>query len=349
MVRKMEEIIKAKAVEGILFFSKENIRYITQFCGEEAVLYFSKEKKTLFVDPRYFEQAQTEAKGCEVYLVKEGIKEIGRVLKGWGVKQVGIEAQAVTVATFWELKKQEFELHPLVEELEDIRAVKETWEIEQIVEALRLAEGAFLRILELVKPGISERDLALEFEYLLKKMGAEDVAFSSIVLTGPRTSLPHGKPTDRKLQWGEPLLFDFGAVFKGYCSDQTRTLLFGPQDPELKKIFSTVKEAQRRAIEAIRPGVPCSEVDRIAREYLQEAGYGDFFGHGTGHGIGLAVHEAPSLSPRSRHVLQKGMVVTVEPGVYIPGLGGVRIEDLVLVEENGPRVLSSLAKEVVLS
>lgn len=348
MVSKVEEILRGKALEGVLFFSKENIRYITGFCGEEAVLYVSKEKKVLFVDPRYFEQAQGEAKGCDVHLVREGLKEIGGVLRESGGKRVGVEAQAISVAAFWELKNQDLELCPLVEELEDLRAVKEPWEVDCIKEALRLAEEAFLKVLELVKPGVSERDLALELEYVMKKMGAEDVAFSSIVLTGPRTSLPHGKPTERKLQWGEPLLFDYGARFRGYCSDQTRTLLFGPQDPELKRVFSAVKEAQCRAIEAIRPGVHCKEVDRIAREYLQEAGLGDFFGHGTGHGVGLAVHETPSLSPRSKHVLEKGMVVTVEPGVYITGLGGVRIEDLVLVEEGGPQVLSSLAKEVVL-
>lgn len=350
MARKIDEILEGKALEGILFFSKENIRYITGFWGEEAVLFISNEKRILFVDPRYFEQAQEEAKGCDVYLMKEGlIKEIAGVLKESGLSRLGVEAQAMTVAAFWELREHGFELCPLLEELETLRAVKEPWEVEYIIEALRLAEGAFLKVLELVKPGVSEKDLASELEYLMKKMGAEDVAFSSIVLTGPRTSLPHGKPTERRLEWGEPLLFDFGARFKGYCSDQTRTLMFGPQDPELKRIFSAVKEAQIRAIEAIRPGIPCKEVDRIAREYLKEAGLGDFFGHGTGHGVGLAVHEAPSLSPRSKQLLEEGMVVTVEPGVYIRGLGGVRIEDLVLVEEDGARVLSSLAKEVILS
>lgn len=349
MVRKIEEILEGKALEGVLFFSEENIRYFTGFCGKEAVLYVSNEKQALFVDSRYFEQAKEEAKGCDVQLVKEGLKEVAGILKKSGVRRLGVEAQAMTVAAFCELKKQELELHPLVEELEALRVVKEPWEVEYIVEALRLAERAFLKVLELVKPGVSEKDLASELEYLMKKMGAEDVAFSSIVLSGPRTSLPHGKPTERRLQWGEPLLFDFGARFKGYCSDQTRTLLIGPQDQELKKIFSAVKEAQIRAIEAIRPGILCKEVDRIAREYLKEVGLGDFFGHGTGHGVGLAVHEAPSLSPKSEQVLKEGMVVTVEPGVYITGLGGVRIEDVVLVEEDGPRVLSSLAKEVILS
>jgi len=341
MKQQVLELIRSKEIDALLFFSPENLRYLSGFSGGEGVLYVEEARAFLLVDFRYLEQAREEAEGCEVVLLQRGFKGLKEFLLQRGKKRIGLEARALTLAGFRDLLDTDIQFLSLTEELDGLRAIKGPPEVERIREAVRIAEEALQEVLELLRPGVTEGDLALELEYRMRKRGSEGVPFPVICLFGPRTSLPHGLPTQRPLRRGEPILFDFGARVGGYCSDETRTFFFGDPPEELKRIYQVVLEAHDRALEAIRPSVPLREIDALARETIKEAGFGEFFGHSTGHGVGLAVHEYPSLSPEAEGVLEEGMVVTVEPGLYLPGKGGGRIEDLVLVTEDGPEVLTS--------
>lgn len=345
MYPRVQELVRSKEIDAILLFSPENLRYLTGYSGGEGVLYVDEDGAFLLVDFRYLEEAKGEAKGCEVVLLKGGMKGLKEFLLQKGRKRIALEARAITLAGFRELLDTDIQFLSFTRELDPLRAVKTPSEVKQIKEAVRVAEEAFREVLELVRPGVSELDIALELEYRLRKKGSEGVPFPVIVLSGPRTSLPHGVPTKRHLREGEPVLFDFGARIAGYCSDETRTLFLGDPPDELKKIYRIVIEAHDRALEAVKPSVPFKEVDAIARRVIEDAGYGDYFGHSTGHGVGLAVHEFPSLSPESEGTLEEGMVVTIEPGIYVPGLGGVRIEDLCLVTKDGPEVLTPLDRD----
>jgi len=211
-----------------------------------------------------------------------------------------------------------------------------------IKKAVEVAENAFKEILKVVKPGIREIEIAIELEYQIKRKGSESLPFQVIVLSGERTSLPHGVPSEKVIKEGELLLFDFGARIGGYASDETRTVFLGEVEPELKRIYEIVRKAQQNALKVIKAGLSFKEVDEAARKLIEDAGYGNFFGHGTGHGVGLAVHEYPSLSPDSEGELEEGMVITVEPGIYLPQKGGVRIEDLILVKKDGVEILTKL-------
>lgn len=346
MHQKVLELIRAKEIDALLFLSPENLRYLSGFSGGEGFLYVEEAGAFLLVDFRYIEQAKVETRGCEVVLLERGLKGLKDFLRQKGKKRIGLEARAITLASFRELLDSNIQFIPLTEELDALRARKELWEVQQIREAVRIAEEAFGEILELLRPGVKEADLALELEFRMRKKGSEGVPFPVICLSGARTSLPHGLPSQRTLCKGEPILFDFGAKVGGYCSDETRTLFLGDPPDEWKMIYRVVLEAHDRALEAIRASVPFREIDALARETIKEAGLGEFFGHSTGHGVGLVVHEHPSLSPDAQGTLEEGMIVTVEPGIYIPGKGGIRIEDLVLVTREGPEVLTNLDREM---
>jgi Xaa-Pro aminopeptidase len=225
--------------------------------------------------------------------------------------------------------------------VEDLRVIKDEGELDAIQQSLALAEGAFEAIAPELSPGITEKELAWSLEQAMREMGAEAIAFPPIVAFGPNAALPHAVPTNRTLREGEPILFDWGARLNGYCSDISRTLVLGRPDKTFKKIYQTVLDAQRKAVEQIKPGISTQEVDKIARDHIADMGYGDFFGHGLGHGVGLATHERPHLSPMRPTTLEAGMVTTVEPGIYIPGWGGVRLENMVVVTREGAIVLNT--------
>ncbi len=340
MSERLNQLLLRKDLDALLFFSPENLRYLTGFSGGEGVVCFRPQGISLLVDFRYFEEAKLEAKGCEVHLLKQGMRGLREYLKERRFRRVGLEARAITLSGFQEILQEGIEFLPLTHELDPLRAVKTPEEVKKIQEAVRIAERAFEEVLEDVRPGLREIDLALELEYRMRAMGSEGVAFEAIVLSGPRTALPHGRPSRRPIREGEVVLFDFGARVGGYCSDKTRTAFLGKADPELRRVYEVVLEAHDRALDAVRAGVSFREVDRAARQVIEDAGYGEFFGHSTGHGVGLAVHEFPSLSPDSEGILEEGMVITIEPGIYLPQKGGVRIEDLVLVKDNGCEVLT---------
>ena len=228
-----------------------------------------------------------------------------------------------------------------------MRAVKEPWELERIRRAEAIGDAAFARVLPLLKPGLTELEVAAELEYQMKLLGAEGLSFDTIVASGLNSSMPHAVPGEKKLEAGDFVTMDFGCRYQGYCSDMTRTVVLGKAGQRQKEIYETVRKAQEAALLVIRAGIRGKEADRAAREVIGEAGYGAFFGHSLGHSLGLFIHEQPSLSPSSEKILLPGMVETVEPGIYVPGFGGVRIEDLVLVTETGCENLTSSPKEMI--
>ncbi len=347
---KIESILQKKSVEGILFFSPENIRYLTGFSGSEGYLLAGKDELLLLVDSRYLTQAREEAKGCRVSLVEKRITGLAAQVSSLGLKRLGVEAQGISLALFEELQKamEKVELVPIKGELERLRGSKTPEEIALIQKTNRIAEAAWEECLELVKPGVQEADLALELEYRMKKQGAERIAFDTIVAAGPRAALPHAQPTARPIEQGDLLLFDFGCRYRGYCSDESCTVIVGGATEEQRRIYAIVKDAHDKAIEQVKPGKKLAAIDAAAREHIVHAGHGAHFGHGTGHGVGLAVHEWPVLGKDSLDVAEEGMVFTIEPGIYIPGWGGVRIEDMVAVTAAGCEVLTAISKDLMI-
>jgi Xaa-Pro aminopeptidase len=344
----VKSILKKKSIEGILFFSPENIRYLTGFSGSEGYLLVDEDEHLLLVDSRYITQARDEAWGCRVSQVEKGIVGVAGQVSSLGFRRLGFEAQGISVARFEQLQKalEKMELVPIKDELERLRGSKTAEEMAWMREAIQVAEGAWQECQVLVKPGAQEADLALELDCRMKKRGAERMAFDTIVASGPRAALPHAQPTTRSLEQGDLLLFDFGCRFRGYCSDESCTVIVGRATDEQRHIYGIVKDAHDRAIEAVRPGVKLAAIDAAAREHIDQAGHGAHFGHGTGHGIGLGVHEWPVVGKDSPDVAEEGMVFTIEPGIYIPGWGGVRIEDIVVVIADGCEVLTAISKDL---
>jgi Xaa-Pro aminopeptidase len=234
----------------------------------------------------------------------------------------------------------------LENDLKNLRAVKDPPELTLLRRAIDISSNAFSKATEMLKEGVVEREVALEMESLMKRSGAEAIGFDIIIASGKRSALPHGKASDKRIEKGDFILIDFGSGFQGYHSDQTRTVVCGSPSPEQRKIYQIVKEAHDKAIEKVQPGTPIGEVDGAARDHIRNQGYGEYFGHGTGHGIGLAVHEDPAVNGENKGLLQEGMVLTIEPGIYLPDWGGVRIEDMVLVTHHGVEVMTYLPGEL---
>jgi len=347
---RVESILQKKSVEGILFFSPENIRYLTGFSGSEGYLLAGRDELLLLVDSRYLTQAQEETKGCRVFLVDKGMTGVASQVSSLGLRRLGVEAQGISVARFEQLQKglEKVALVPIGDELERLRGSKMAEEIAWITKASRIAEAAWEEVLALVAPGVQEADLALELDYRMKKKGAERMAFDTIVASGPRAALPHAQPTTRPIEQGDLLLFDFGCRYRGYCSDESCTVIVGRATEEQRRIYGVVKDAHDKAIEQVRPGVRLAAIDAAAREHINHAGHGEHFGHGTGHGVGLAVHEWPVVGRDSSDVAEEGMVFTIEPGIYLPGWGGVRIEDMVTVTADGCEVLTVIPKDLMI-
>lgn len=337
-------------VEALLVGSPHNRRYLTGFSGSAGWALVTPEAAVLLVDFRYVDQARAEAPAFEVVEASpDPLQQLGRVLERLGVLRVGCERDHVTLGQLERLRERApgVEWLPVAGVVERLRAVKDEEELAAIRRAAGVAERAFREVLAEVRPGIAERDLAAELEYRMRRAGADGPAFDTIVASGPRSALPHGRAGERRLAPGDFVTFDFGARVDGYCSDCTRTVVLGRADEEQRRVYGLVRHAQEAALAAVRAGVRGREVDAAARGVIEAAGMGERFGHGTGHGVGLEVHEAPRLGRASEDVLAPGMVVTVEPGVYISGWGGVRIEDLVVVREDGAEVLTPFTKELL--
>ncbi|MBM4330996.1 MAG: aminopeptidase P family protein [Deltaproteobacteria bacterium] len=344
----ISRIMHRAKVEAILFLSLENIRYLCGFSGSDGVLVISGQERTFLSDSRYEEQAREEIHDANFKKYKQKIEGLARFLGALGIKRLGIESNAITYEDYRKLQEKlpRISFVPLAKEIGSLRVYKGAEELEKIRRAIRIASGSFTDTLSGIKPGVRERMVAENLECRLIRRGSHQPAFNTVVASGPRAALPHGVASDKPLQKGETVVVDFGACFQGYHSDETMTLILGKPDAQQRKIYEIVRRAQEKALKAIRPGVSFRRIDAAAREFIVRAGFGKYFGHGTGHGIGLAVHEAPSISPKARGVAQEGMVFTVEPGIYIPGWGGVRLEDIVRVTGQGCEKLTGLSKDL---
>lgn len=351
-VEALRNIMAERGLESFLVTGAANRRYLSGFTGSAGVLVITPDRAWLVTDFRYFQQARQESPGWELYPQKERLTEaLGQLFREQGIGRVGYEKDHVTCAQYESLAGLGVELVGQEGLVEKLRLVKDEDELRAIRRAAALADAAFAHVLAMIRPGVREEEVALELEYHMRRAGATAAAFDIIVASGPRSALPHGRASSRSIQAGDFVTMDLGCVVDGYCSDLTRTVVVGRADDEQRKVYDLVARAQQTGLEELRAGRKGSEVDARAREVIVQAGHGEHFGHGLGHGVGLEVHEGPALSPRAagpdEPVLAPGMVVTVEPGVYIPDWGGVRIEDLAVVREDGCEILSRADKRLI--
>lgn len=340
------ESLASKGISGMLVSNIRNVRYLTGFTGSSACLLITKKERIFFTDARYEEQSKREVRGFDVVIEREEQpKQILEKVKSTGVRTLGFES-TVSYSFYKSLLRKGFKVKSVTNLVEELRRIKSRLELKMIGKAVERAERAFLEVKPYIKPGFSERHLALRLEAGLKNQGCAMMPFDIIVASGKNSAMPHARPTDNRIKQGDFIMFDWAGEAGGYFSDMTRTyLLKGGKDLSRKiDLYNTVLSANQRAIASVREGVIARAVDKTARDVIKKAGYGDYFGHGTGHGVGLDVHELPRISRFGRETIRAGMVFTIEPGIYVPGLGGVRIEDMVHAEKQGCTTLTSLPK-----
>ncbi|MBT9166184.1 MAG: Aminopeptidase YpdF [Chloroflexi bacterium] len=340
---------RLEELDVVLISQATNRRYLTGFTGSAGFALISQEEAVLAVDFRYVEQARAESPDFEVVKIKGEFPEwFPQLISELGARDVGFESDHLTLTAYRLLvraarrlpPKARPRLHPTSGLVESLRSIKTDEEIKLIEKAAEMADAAVEHTNAILEPGITEKKLAWELERFLREKDSERLPFEIIVASGPNAALPHAPSTDRTILQGEPVVIDLGARVKGYCSDITRTICLGEPNDALTRIYSIVQEAQRSALEKLRVGMGGGEAHQMAKEVIAQAGYGEAFGHGLGHGIGLDSHEKPRLGPKSTDILAEGMVFTLEPGIYLDGWGGVRIEDMVLLEQSGPRLLT---------
>ncbi len=347
---------RSLGVANFLVTRLSNIRWLCGYTGSNGLLMVTGKNAYFITDGRYTNQAREQVKDAEIFIYSNGVSVadafVRELKNNKGIRfrgRIGIEAQ-IMIVEFYQRLKNNFPHSNLVETelvVEELAMQKEADELKAIRRAVEITDRTFETVLPMIKPGISEREISAEITYHHKKHGAEKDSFESIVASGPRSALPHGIATDRKIGKNEFLTLDMGCFYNGYASDMTRTVVIGKADAEQRKIYEIVREAQAKAVEAAQPGVKCSDVDAVARNIIKKAGYGENFTHGLGHGVGMEVHGRPVLNNQSKTRLKPGMVVTVEPGVYIKGFGGVRIEDDILITEEGNEVLNRSPRELL--
>ena len=344
---RLKQVMQQEGVSALLVTKRENVRYLTGFTGSAgSVLLAGRRKPSLITDFRYKLQAAREkTAGITVHIQKKDFAAaLQETAEAYSVDTVWFDESSLTLEVLKRLKKEGLSLKGHRDLVGELRQRKDVQELKHIREAVRRAEESFREMKKYIRPGARECDLALMLEILMREKGARKAAFDTIVASGRNGAMPHASTTNRRIGQGDLVTFDFGAEAGGYFSDITRTYCIGRPTERQREIHGLVLAAQTAAIKNVRPGIACKAVDAAARNIIKRAGQGDRFGHGTGHGIGLMVHEAPSLSPLSKDTVAQDMVFTVEPGVYIPGWGGVRIEDMVLVSGNGAKVLTSLPR-----
>ncbi len=349
------ERLAARLPEGqdaALITSPPNRRYMTGFPSSDGCVLVTREAAYFLTDSRYIEAAQRQVREMTCLCYRRMTETVNELLQKHGIRRVFLEASAVTIAARnrWQ-KSLPVALADGTELdgwLGELRLVKSPEELEKIRQAQALTECGFSHILERIRPGRTEREVALDLEFLIRREGAEAVAFDFIVVSGPNSSLPHGVPSDREIQPGDFVTMDFGAMMDGWHSDMTRTVAVGRASEKQRQVYDTVRRAQEAALSVLRAGLPCTQGDAAARRIIEEAGYGAFFGHGTGHGVGMEIHEEPRLSPSAgEERLVAGSVVTVEPGIYLPGEFGVRIEDMAYILPDGCQNLTASPKDLI--
>lgn len=350
-VNKIQKKIKQESLDAFLVTTLTNVRYLSGYSGSNGLLLITPAKSFFLTDFRYWEQAKKQVKGSKIIFGERDLfDDLPKldVVKSKRIK-LGFESENLSCTLYRRLKNllPEALLVPTEKFVESLVAIKDKEELKIIKKAVQITDRVFSQILNFIQPGITEQDLAAEIEYMMKKDGAEGPAFDTIVASGFRSALPHGRASQKKLKNGEFVTFDMGAIVDGYCADMTRTVVVGKATPRQKKVYQLVLRAQKKAITSARAGLRCDKLDKVARDVIKKAGFGKYFGHGLGHGIGLLVHDSPKVTSKNTEVLMPGMVVTIEPGVYIPKWGGVRIEDDVIITKKGCEVLNRSPKNLL--
>ena len=351
-LKSLAEKLQEQELDALLVSSPENRRYLSGFTGSAGYLLMTADQAVLATDFRYVEQAGRQAPDFRVERIAGGPGWLPSLAADIGAKRIGFESDHLTVAghsTFVKAVEESSPadrpaLLPTTEVVERMRAIKDKDEVGLLKKAVEIADEAIEQVRRSIEPGVTEAEVAWELEKAMRDRGAESASFDIIVGAGPNGALPHHRADDTEIQGGEPIVIDMGAIYLGYCSDLTRTLVLGDGDETFKTVYQTVLDAQIAAEEQVRAGMTGEEVDAIARDVIADAGYGEHFGHSLGHGVGLAVHEFPRVGPRSQDRIEEGMVFTVEPGIYLSGWGGVRIEDIVVLENGRAQVISRASK-----
>jgi len=353
-LRKLRTSIAEKGLDALLLAQTENLRYLSGFTGSSGWLLISGQNAILATDFRYVEQARGESPGFEILQTKRELRDwLPGLVSDLGWRKLGFEADFVSYDSYHKLseaaktRQVNLALVPTTGIVEQLRSIKEPEELEFIKKAAALADVAFEQAKAIIRPGMTEKEAAWEVERFLHQEGSEGIAFEIIAASGTNSALPHARPTETIIRSAEPVLIDMGARVSGYCSDLSRTVFLGEADKTLRKVYDIVLKAQTSAIEGVKSGMNASQADKLARSVVEQAGYGENFGHGLGHGVGLAVHEFPALGPASSDSLADGMVFTIEPGIYLPGQGGIRIEDMVVLTNGKARVLSKAKKDLL--
>lgn len=348
-INHVRRFLKEHQVDALLVTNGINVRYMTGFTGTSGVAVISQQDAWFITDFRYTEQATAQIDGYTIVEQEKTMEqELHKQLKLHNIQSLAFEQDYVTYASYERYKELlAITFVPTSGIIEELRVVKTAEEIEVLREAGEIADKAFEHIVEFIRPGVKEIDVANELEMYMRSLGASSSSFDIIVASGERSALPHGVASEKVIENGELVTMDFGALYKGYCSDITRTVAVGDISDQLREIYEIVLASQKIGVEEIRPGMTGREADALTRDYITDKGYGDYFGHSTGHGIGLEVHEEPRLSYASDTTLTKGMIVTVEPGIYIPSVGGCRIEDDLVITEEGNERLTTSTKELI--
>lgn len=348
-LKKIRESMKKRKIEALLITSPYNLRYVSNFTGTTGLSLITLEKAYFVTDFRYTEQATAQAVGFEIVKNSGTIyEEVARLVEKDGIETLGFEQDFVSYSTFDLLEKIiSSELIPISDLVEELREVKDPKEIQTIKKACSISDAAFSYLLGVIKPGMSEIEVANLLDFHMRSLGATGVSFETIVASGVRSAMPHGVASEKLIETGDFVTIDFGCYYEGYVSDMTRTIAIGEPDAKLKEIYAITLEAQLKVIEAAKPGITGIELDAIARDHIASYGYGEAFGHSTGHGIGLEIHEGPNVSKLAKKKFVEGNVITNEPGIYLPGIGGVRIEDDLVITESGNEVIVHSPKELI--
>lgn len=343
--------LEETGVDALMVTSGDNRRYLSGFTGSAGTLIISPKEAVLATDFRYVEQAGNQAPDFRVLHIRGGAPWLANLLLEMGVQRLGFESNHVTVALHQSMESvlrdggaEAVSLVATSGLVEALRATKDTQELAMLTRAIEISDQAFDQVAPTIKVGDTERDVAWRLEKTMRELGADAPSFETIVAAGPNAALPHHRPTDATIQEGQPLIIDMGARYQGYCSDLSRTLCLGQHDDTFRKVYDTVLAAQLTAIATVQQGMTGSDADGLARTVIEEAGYGENFGHSLGHGVGLEVHEQPGVGPGATGILENGMPFTIEPGIYVSGWGGVRIEDIVVLENGRAKVISKAVK-----
>ena len=347
---KVRKVIEEKNIEALIIKSKNNKRYIGALTGSGVYILLTKYKSYQILDGRYIDEANKNTTGFENKVVNQGsyILTIIELLKELSIQKIGIEIQAMSIKEYIDLSNHDFDIELITNELSKVRSVKSKEEIEIIKKACEITDEVFKEVISEIKEGMTELEVSALLHYWVLKKGASGMAFEPIVVSGERGAMPHGRPTTKKLKRNEAITIDFGVIYKGYQSDMTRTISIGEPPKLIKDIYKAVLKAQMLAIEGIKAGVSARSIDKIARDSITKSGFGEYFTHGLGHGMGLGDGELPTLNSKSEDILEEGMVMSCEPGIYIPDIGGVRIEDDIVIINGKGVSLNKTSKEWII-